>query len=192
MNASIVDIYKTRLAKLLSESKPFDSVVYRSSTPQYAKETDLLNGEGSRIHGGRWNPIGIAVIYASLSFETSTAETVAHNRYYGIPDYDAMPRTFVGFRDCLKHVLDFRRGDVRRRLQVSQDRILRVDWRKELKAGQVPITQTLGQAAYEAGFEGILVPSAQNPNDANLVIFPANLIPGSELILLNKDKLWFA
>jgi RES domain-containing protein len=184
-----VDKYKTRLARLITDSKPFDAVVYRSSTPQYAKENDLLTGEGSRIFGGRWNPVGTAVIYASLSSETSMAESLAHYRYYGIPDYDAMPRTFVAFRASLQHVLDFRRGDVRRRLQVSLDRILHVDWRKEREAGQFPITQTLGQAACEAGFEGILVPSAQNPNDANLVIFPANLKTGSQLILLNKEKL---
>ncbi len=189
MNDSSVDIYKTRLAKLATVSKPFDSVVYRSSTPQYATETDLLTGEGSRIFGGRWNPKGTAAVYAALTPETAMAETLASNRYFGIPLQDAMPRTFVAFHARLQHVLDFRQGDVRRRLQVSLDRILHVDWRRELNAGHDPITQTLGQAAFEAGLEGILVPSAQNPKDANLVIFPANLKTGSELILLNKEKL---
>ncbi len=181
--------YKTRLARLTAVSKPFDSVVYRSSTPQYATETDLLTGEGSRKHGGRWNPVGTAVVYAALTPETAMAETLAHYRYYGIPPQNAMPRTFVAFHARLQHVLDFRQGHVRRRIQVSLDRILHVDWRKELEAGQVPITQRLGQAAYESGFEAILVPSAQIRKDANLVVFPANLKTGSELILLNKSKL---
>jgi RES domain-containing protein len=189
MNDSSVDIYKTRLTKLSTESKPFDSVVYRSSTPQYATETDLLTGEGSCKNGGRWNPKGTAAVYAALTLETAMAETLATNRYFGIPLQDAMPRTFVAFLARLQHVLDFRQGDLRRRLQVSLDRILHVDWRKENKAGQLSITQIIGQAAYEAGLEGILVPSAQNPKDANLVIFPANLKTGSELILFNKEKL---
>ena len=77
MNDSIIKMHKDRLAKLATESKPFDSVVYRSSTPQYAKETDLLTGEGSRRFGGRWNPIGTAVVYAALTPETAMAESLA-------------------------------------------------------------------------------------------------------------------
>ena len=76
---------QNRLARLKSSAVPFEGVVYRSSTPRYATETDLLTGEGSSRIGGRWNPKGIAVVYASLTPETAMAETLAHNRYYGVP-----------------------------------------------------------------------------------------------------------
>ena len=36
------------LLKLLGSAKPFEQMVYRSSTPKYATETDLITGEGSK------------------------------------------------------------------------------------------------------------------------------------------------
>jgi RES domain-containing protein len=101
---------------------------YRSSTPKYATESDLLTGAGSKMHGGRWNPVGIAVMYNSLTPETAMAETLAQNRYFGIPIEESMPRVFVATLVKLQSVLDLRQGLVRQRLQVSQDRILAVDW----------------------------------------------------------------
>jgi RES domain-containing protein len=180
---------KDRLERLLPSATRFSGVAYRSSTPEYATEDDLLTGEGSKLHGGRWNPIGIAVVYASLTPETAMAETLANNRYYGISVEEAMPRTFVAFAAKLHAVLDFRDGNVRRRLQVSQKRILAVDWRKDVRAGREPITQKIGQAAYEAGWEGVIVPSAVDPNGYNLLIFPDKRNPKSELEILHADRL---
>src|SRR5438132_820791 len=122
---------KNRLARLLPSATVFAAIGYRSSTPKYATESDLLTGEGSKRKGGRWNPIGIAVVYAALTPETAMAETRAHNRYYGISVEEAMPRTFVAIEAKLDVVLDFRQGGVRRLLQVSEERTLTVDWRKE-------------------------------------------------------------
>jgi hypothetical protein len=42
-----------RFERLASEASVFEERVFRSATPRYAKETDLLTGEGSRKHGGR-------------------------------------------------------------------------------------------------------------------------------------------
>lgn len=78
-----VEQLMARLARLPTAA--FDGVVYRSSTPRYATEADILTGEGSRRVGGRWNPTGIAAVYASLTSETAMAETLAHNRYYLVP-----------------------------------------------------------------------------------------------------------
>ena len=45
---------KICLAKLLPSATEFADTVYRSSTPKYATEDDLLTGEGSneRVDGG--------------------------------------------------------------------------------------------------------------------------------------------
>src|SRR4051812_45302806 len=101
-----------RLERLLSAAAAFTATVYRSSTPRYASEADLTSGVGSKLNGGRWNPVGLAVVYASLTPETAMAETLANNRYYGIPVEDAMPRTFVAIGAALQAVLDFRQGSV--------------------------------------------------------------------------------
>lgn len=129
------------------------------------------------------------MIYGSLTPETAMAETLAHNRYYAIPLQDAMPRTFVAIAINLQSVLDLRDGAVRQRLQVSLDRILTVDWRKEVHAGREPITQAIGRAASEVSLEGLIVPSAADPDGHNLLIFPANLQPGSEFTVLKAENL---
>jgi RES domain-containing protein len=183
----VIDQLKARLGNI-SEVK-FAGTVYRSSTPKYATETDLLTGEGSKRVGGRWNPVGIAVIYASLSPETAMAETLAHHRYYGIAIEDAMPRTFVAIEVRLTNVADLRLGVNRQRLRLSLDRIQSIDWRKEALAGRQPVTQQVGRAAFEIGLEGVIVPSAADPAGHNLLIFPANLQPSNLVQVLHADDL---
>ncbi len=180
---------KSRLTNLLSTAAEFAQAAYRSSAPAYANETDLLTGEGSRRFGGRWNPIGITVVYLSLTPEVAMAEALANNRYFGIPIEDAMPRTFVAVETRLKAVIDLRSGSVRRRLQFSLARTLDVDWRKEVRAGREPITQSIGRAAAEVGVEAMIVPSAADPKGRNLLVFPENLEPGSTIRVLNPDRL---
>lgn len=177
--------FKTRMMKLLPLAISFAGVGYRSSTPKYANETDLLTGEGSKRNGGRWNPAGISMVYLSLTPETAMAETFAHHRYYGIPVEDAMPRTFVAVDVNLQSVLDLRDGKLRQRLRVSEERILAVDWRKELRAGSQPLTQRIGLVAREICLEGLIVPSAVDADGHNLLVFPDKLQAGSDISVRN-------
>lgn len=181
--------WKSRFTRVLSASGPFAGIVYRSSTPKYATETDLLTGEGSKRHGGRWNPVGIPMVYASLSPGTAMEETLAHYRYYGIELHNSMPRTFVAINSNLQTVLDLRLGNVRQRLRISLDRILTLDWRKEVHSGIEPITQAIGRAAFEVGMEGLIVPSAADPDGHNLLVFPSKLTKKSRLWVVNPGGL---
>src|SRR5574340_308743 len=71
-------------------------VVFRCSEPTYATEGDLLTGEGSRIHGGRWNPpSSFATVYAAFADATALAEAKANHLYYHLDPADALPRTLV-------------------------------------------------------------------------------------------------
>jgi RES domain-containing protein len=181
--------FESRLSRLASAGMPFDADVYRSCTPEYANENDLISGVGSRLHGGRWNPIGIAMIYSSLNPETAMAETLADCRYYCISETAAMPRTFVAMHVSLLAVLDLREGSVRRRLGVSETRMRSVDWRAETKGGHEPLTQRLGRAAHSSGWEGLIVPSAVRNDGYNLLVLPENLDAGSRVIVLNAADL---
>src|SRR5436309_5111835 len=86
-----------RLARAMARCLPlagsWSGVIYRSATPHYATETDLLSGKGSQVEGARWTPRGgFATVYGSLDPETALAESLAYHRHFDIPVEEAMPR----------------------------------------------------------------------------------------------------
>lgn len=50
-------------------------IVYRFVHRKFANE---FSGTGARLHGGRWNPIGFPVIYASESISLALLEILAN------------------------------------------------------------------------------------------------------------------
>ena len=52
------------------------TVVYRLVRGERTREA--LSGEGARLYGGRWNPRGAAVVYASASRALAVLETFVH------------------------------------------------------------------------------------------------------------------
>jgi RES domain-containing protein len=49
--------------------------MYRITTTRYSRD---LSGTGARLHGGRWNPKGMSVIYTSESRALATVEYLVH------------------------------------------------------------------------------------------------------------------
>ena len=157
--------------------------------PAYAGARDLLSGEGVRRYGGRWNAAGsFAAVYASLTPETAVAEALAHSRHYGIPDADVLPRVLVALDASLAALADLTDGGARRILRVSRRRLCGEPWRRAAEAGREALTQAIGRAAFEAGLEALLVPSAASRAGANLVVFPERLRPGSRLAARRIDR----
>lgn len=52
------------------------TAVYRLVRGERTREA--LSGEGARLYGGRWNPPGAAVVYASASRALAVLETFVH------------------------------------------------------------------------------------------------------------------
>jgi len=46
-------------------------IIYRLATSEFA---DNLSGEGAKIYGGRWNPVGVAALYLSEFISLSILE----------------------------------------------------------------------------------------------------------------------
>ena len=170
-----------RLANLANADVAFHGILYRSADPKYADGKDLLSGQGARVHGARWNPIGIAAVYGAATPELAMAETLAMNRYYGLPIHQALPRIFVAIDVQVSSIIDLTDGATRQRLKISESRMLDADWRKDVSRGLVPLTHRLGKAAFDAEFEGLMVHSATGVEGTNLVIFPQKLRKGSHL-----------
>lgn len=54
-------------------------LVYRFQKTKYAHlRADILSGEGAKLVGGRWNPKGLAVVYASATPELAHQEYLIH------------------------------------------------------------------------------------------------------------------
>src|SRR5437867_3016068 len=105
------DQLSARLQKMIAAARRWHDVVFRFVEPIYATERDLLTGEGSRIHGGRWNPKNsFATVYAALEDSTALAESKAAFAYYGWDQADALPRTLVAIDVQLHRVLDLTDG----------------------------------------------------------------------------------
>ena len=166
-------------------------VAFRSSSVRYANRDDFLTGAGVKAPGARWNPpSSFATLYTSLAPETATLEGLAHHHYFHLPVEEALPRVLASVRVVLKRVLDLTESRTRKQFKLTREALLTEDWRAANAAGEEARTQTIGRLAWEAEWEGLLVPSAAHPSGVNLIIFPGNLVPPDSYILtFNRDQL---
>jgi RES domain-containing protein len=179
------------MGRCLPLAVDFEGIVFRGCAPFYATLGDLLAGEGSRLHGGRWNPKGgFPTAYTSLELQTAVEECLATSRYYGWPDETNLPLTFVAIRVKLHLILDLRRdGPAYETLGMTRDLMVEEDWHRVSDPSLEAATQSGGRIARKVGFEGLFVPSAANASGSNLVWFPGRLHADSELKIVNADKL---
>lgn len=174
--------------KIANEAVPHDGVVYRSTAPNYSNPKDLLSGEGCRLHGGRWNPMGIRAVYGGCSPETAMAETLAYARYFGIPEHALMPRVFNAISVKLSKILDLTDSRIRKSLGVSKRMLTETDWRSMNRDGRLAITQIIGHNVSEVGLEGLAAPSAAHNKGVIIAIFVSNLEKTSFLRLLLANE----
>ena len=58
-------------------------IIYRLATSEFA---DDLSGEGAKIYGGRWNPVGLAAVYISEFISLSILEILVRANKFTSPD----------------------------------------------------------------------------------------------------------
>jgi RES domain-containing protein len=137
-----------------------------------------LGGVGGRFNAGVESDIKppFRALYTSAESAAALLEAVRHLGYYA-----ADGRAIVALDDVALRVLT--------QLRVTLQRVL--DWRHApglrdgLSKASYRQTQQLGAAAFAAGVEGILVPSATGV-DANLVVFVDQLAENSHIEVLRQ------
>jgi len=159
--------------------RAWSGIVYRGTRIEFAGDGEFLSGEGSFLHGGRWNApeVGRAV-YTSLDHKTVVEEASAGDRVFGI--LKALPMTIRAVRCELQLVIDLTANLAGLGLMLED--VAGADWRAQNQEGREAISQAIGYASHGAGLEGILVPSALGKG-TNLVIFPGNILKNSHLSL---------
>jgi RES domain-containing protein len=130
--------------------------VWRLARPEFAEH---LDGEGSGIEGGRWNPIGLQALYTSEHLSLSVLEVYVH-----------LPPEMRDVLPVLTAV-QISIPDMARSARVTRERLT------QLLASADPLAacQAIGEAWISRGHDLMLqVPSVLVPEETNLILNPAH------------------
>lgn len=144
-------------------------IVYRIANEAFKED---LSGEGAAIYGGRWNSIGIKLVYTSHSISLTILESLVHLRTDIIP----LSQYLLSLEIPEKEVVE-----------VSIDKI-KTNWYNEPE-----YTQWIGDQFVENGQALLLqVPSVIVPQEKNILINPLHKdfkkvkLISTELLQLDK------
>jgi RES domain-containing protein len=127
--------------------------VWRLSKKRYAEAA--FTGRGPEIFGGRWNPVGVPVVYSSLSLSLAVLEVFVHMTAEDDPEEYVSVEVDVGINESASERVDVSR--------------LPNDWRQV----QHPALQRLGaEWAQSMRSLVLLVPSVVVEGEWNAVINP--------------------
>jgi hypothetical protein len=68
---------RDQLAELIAGATPLRGDFFRSVAFKYFHPDDVVSGEGTRLNGGRFVPVGVRAVYASADEETAMREVTA-------------------------------------------------------------------------------------------------------------------
>ncbi len=89
----VLDLFKA-IADQYSTANGFNGVIVRCVAARYAGKNDFFSGFGAAKAGGRWNPVGLEAVYASLEIETAHAEAFQAFTYRGYSLLNMRPRVY--------------------------------------------------------------------------------------------------
>jgi RES domain-containing protein len=139
---------------------------------------DPRSGEGARRFGGRFNPANsYPVIYLCSTRPCVIAELTRQARRQGLDTGDLLPRELWSLGAELTKVLDLTDPDTLASLQLQ---------RADLAKDDLRLTQDLGEAAHEHGFQAVRSPSVTGVDDV-IALLPENLA-GTDLVAELIDR----
>lgn len=127
---------------------PFAGQGWRHLAPRY----DPLSGEGSRIHGGRFNPPGsFPVLYLCQSRQCAVSELWRLGERQAIGVEGLLPRMLYRYDVALDRVLDLTSHEIRANIGLGLDVLTGPDW---------TACQELGSILHALGAQAVNSPSA--------------------------------
>jgi RES domain-containing protein len=76
-------VARRQLAELIARATSLNGDFFRSVAFRYFHPDDVISGEGTRLNGGRFVPVGVKAVYASLEEETATREVTVRKSALG-------------------------------------------------------------------------------------------------------------
>jgi RES domain-containing protein len=121
-----------------------------------ARASDAFDGEGARIHGGRWSSPGTAIVYTAQSESLAALELLVHlQASHLLASYSSISATFD---EAL--------------IEVMSPTALPADWRSY--PAPAALAQIGDSWAAERRSAILQVPSAVVPNEMNFLVNPAH------------------
>lgn len=158
----------------------YKGLLYRALNPVWAK--DPLSGLGAARFGGRFNPLGIAALYTSLSPMAALREA---NQVGNL-----QPTTLVSYEAEFEHVFDGRDYAALAREGMDAALLAASTWRDEMKASGEARTQAFARRLIGSGHHGLLVRSfapGTSDDDLNLVLWTWSDRAPSRLRLIDDE-----
>ena len=160
----------------------FRGIVYRAHDPRWSWPP--VSGEGARLHGGRFNRIGMPAFYASLSPVTALREASP----LGKP---LQPILLCAYHVDAEPIFDALDSSQRRRHAVTDDGLHCPTWEQDMYSGMVPSSHALANRLMAAGCAGMRVPSfapGAAANDVNLVLWRWGDRRPSRIMLIDDER----
>ena len=172
---------RTQLNKLVSQASLLEGDFFRSVAFQYFHPDDVINGEGTRIHGGRFVPVGVPEVYASMEEDTALREAAARQlslRGQNQIEFSDYPRLTYVLRVRTERNIDLSSG-LGMELQHAVTECL--------KPGKHTYSQQLAAVWIAEGIESVVFPSATGLG-RNVAVYIAKAGQAS-VIIFNRDQI---
>ena len=160
----------------------FRGVVYRGHNPRWSWPP--VSGEGARVHGGRFNRIGVPAFYASHAPMTALRET-------GSLGQPMQPILLCGYDVDAEPIFDTWDSSQRRAHAVTDDELRCPDWERTMYSGGVPASQAMADRLITAGYVGMRVPSfvpGARADDVNVVFWSWSDRRPSRIVLIDDES----
>ncbi len=142
-----------------------------------------MSGEGATLHGGRFNPKGIAALYTSRRMETAWLEA-----QQGFP-FKAQPLTLCAYKVECADILDLTDSPTRKAAGTNLAE-LGCAWEEMASRGASPPSWRLAEGLIKAGCAGIIVPSfahGATARDINVVFWDWSETPPHKIRLVDEE-----
>ena len=166
---------RKQLAELIAGATSLQGDFFRSVAFRYFHPDDVISGEGTRLHGGRFVPIGVRAVYASLEEETALREVTTRKNALG-----GRSLISVGEYPRMTYVLSVatnRNLDLAATLPSELANVVRLC----LRGPEYSVSQELAGIWISEGVDSVVFPSATGAG-RNVAVYLATAAAGSVVV----------
>ena len=167
---------------LVEQASPLEAEFFRSVELAYAHPDDVVSGEGTRSHGGRFVRPGLRAVYGSVDEETAFRESAARmNRLAGRGDAQVVSYPRITYVIAVKISAHVALTDA----DVNAAAILPGC----LDPKDLTDSQAVGQFLQTHSIQAVVFPSAiPGFSGRNLVVF-RDAVPEPVIVLVNREQI---